>query len=214
MVLSVPILVLVGIVSYATRSFSLIPLGVVLLIGILPNPGSAGLQALARELANREILTMGDQWRGLRHYWLLALRMWLLSSLVCTILVANATFYSRATFFGAGLVDFVALYLLLVWLAAHLYVYPLIVEQQDKSVLLIYRNALLMAVSRPLFTLVVFLIWIAVLAVAAATGLATVAGLALGAAIQQNAAARILPTFPASEAGSQSGPSESDAPAI
>jgi hypothetical protein len=49
--------------------------------------------------------------------------------------------------------------------------------------------------ARPLFTLVAGSVWLAELVVTSSTGLTTVIGLALGAAIQQNAFARLVPTF-------------------
>jgi hypothetical protein len=194
-VLSLPIVGLVGAIAYVLRSLSLLPIGVTVAMAILPNPAAAGVHFLAREYAHTEPVYAREQWEALRRYGRLALKAWLLSTPVTAVLMLNTVFYATARFPLSGLLAVLWLYVLLTWFAAHLYVYPLIIEQEVKSILVIYRNALLMTVSRPLFSYIVLPFWLGLVLVSSAIGLVAVIGLALGAAIQQNAAARILPTF-------------------
>jgi uncharacterized membrane protein YesL len=200
--LSAPIILTVGAVAYGTRSLSLIPLGVALLVGVLPNPCAAGLHAVTREFAASGYATFSDHWAGLRAYFFPALKAWLLSLAVTALIVANLVFYVRALGTGSGIVRSVSpgllfawLLVFVVWIAIHLYVFPLIVVQEVKSLRLVYRNAFMMALARPGVTACVVPIWIALLLLCSATGLVTFIGLVLCAAIQHTTTARLLPTF-------------------
>jgi hypothetical protein len=194
-VLSLPLIGLLGLIAYLFRSFSVLPIGVTVVVAILPNPAAAGLHFLAREYAHTEPVYAREQWDALRRYGVIALKAWLLSVPITAVLMLNTVFYASARFPLSGLLAVLWLYVLLTWFAAHLYVYPLIIEQEVKGILVIYRNALLMTVSRPLFSYIVLPFWLGLVLACSAVGLVAVIGLAIGAAIQQNAAARILPTF-------------------
>jgi hypothetical protein len=85
--------------------------------------------------------------------------------------------------------------LLAVWLAMHLYIYPLLFVQENRKIFLTYRNALVLVASRPAVTLAVGPIWIVVLLVGAASGLATIIALTLAAAIQHNVFKGLLPAL-------------------
>jgi uncharacterized membrane protein YesL len=87
------------------------------------------------------------------------------------------------------------------WISIQLYIFPLLITQEVKSMRLIYKNATLMVIARPSVNAVVIPVWLAVLLFSSATGLATFIGLALGATIQHNAAAKLLPTFRMGSAG-------------
>lgn len=200
--LSVPIILVVGAVAFGTRSLSLIPLGVTLLVGILPCPGTAGVQVVTREFATSGYATVAEHWAGFRSCFVPACKVWLLSLFVTALIGGNVVFYLRVLGGAAGPLRSAAPGLLLAWililafwLALHLYVYPLIILQEVKSVRLVYRNAFMMAVARPGVTALVGPLWIALLLLGSTTGLVTFIGLALGAAIQQNCVARLLPTF-------------------
>lgn len=200
--LAVPLVFGIGAVAFGTRSFSLVPLGVALLVGILPNPCTAGVQAVAHELAAGGDVSFRDHWRGFKRYGRPAALAWLASLLVTAVILGNLAFYARAVGSGTGALHAIAPVLFLVWLipctlwvAMHLYVFPLLIEQDVKSIRLVYRNAALMALARPLTLLAVLPIWLFLLLVSSTTGLVTFIGLALSAAIQHNVTARLLPTF-------------------
>ena len=84
---------------------------------------------------------------------------------------------------------------LLLWLGVQLYVAPLLLAQAEARVLLAYRNAAVIMLSRPIASLTVCLIWLGVLVFTSTTALATIIGLALAACIQQNAFRRLLPNL-------------------
>jgi hypothetical protein len=200
--LSLPLLLLLGLLAWATRSISILPLGVAFLIGVLPNPCTGGVQFVAHELAGQQYVTWRDYVKGLRRYGRPALMLWLVSVAVSVVIVGNIVFYLRALGGSAPVPATVAFPLLVVWsitfllwVSAHLYVFPLLFEQEIKKMTLVYRNAFLMVLARPRVTLVVVPIWLVLLLMMSATGVATFIGLGLCAAIQHNAAARLIPTF-------------------
>jgi hypothetical protein len=202
-VLSLPIIVIVLLLATFSRSLSYVPLGIAVLVGMLPNPACMGLQTLARELAYGESPELSDQWRGLREYWRTALRAWLVSAAVTAVCFLNVAFYATqaashtSSLRGvAGPLSILWGLLLLSWLAIHVYVTPLLQAQDEPSVLLAYRNALVLMVSRPLASIVVIPVWLALLVATSATGLVTIVGLALAASLQQNALRALLAVLP------------------
>src|SRR5919199_5504330 len=69
MLLSLPIVLVPIVVAFFVHSLSVVPLGIALLVGALPNPACMGLQTLARELARGHTSDFGEQWRGLPPHW-------------------------------------------------------------------------------------------------------------------------------------------------
>jgi hypothetical protein len=202
-VLALPVIVLVLLLATFSPSLSYVPLGVAVLVGVLPNPACMGLHIVAREMAYGEAPEFMDFRRGLREYWRVALRIWLVSAAITAVCFLNVAFYATqasshtSTLRGiAGPLSILWGLLLLSWLAIHLYVAPLLQAQEEPSVLLVYRNALVLTVSRPLTNCVIIPVWLLLLVVTSATGLVTIIGLALAAAIQQNALKRLLAVLP------------------
>lgn len=200
--LSAPVIFLVGAVAYGSHSLSVIPLGVALLVGVLPNPCTAGLHAVMEEFATSGYATFSEHWDGLRAYFVPALRAWILSTVITALIVANLVFYVRAIGTASGILHSVSPGLLFAWalvfvfwIALHLYVFPLIVVQEVKSLRLVYRNAFMMVLARPGVASCVVPVWLVLLLVCSTTGLISFIGLALCAGIQHTTTARLLPTF-------------------
>jgi hypothetical protein len=200
--LSIPLLAAVFLLAFLFHSLSFVPFGVAVLVGVMPNPAAIGLQMLAREMAYDRFPELNDQWRGLRDYWRLALKAWLISAGITAICFLNVVFYaSRSATSSSGLSGLAGpLYvvwgvMLVFWLGMHLYVGPLLLAQEKPGIRLAYRNAAVLTVSRPFASWTAILVWFAVLAISSATGLATIIGLTLAAAIQQNTLRLLLPTF-------------------
>lgn len=200
MLLSLPIVAVSILVAFFVHSLSLVPLGIALLVGALPNPACMGLQTLARELARGNTADFGEQWQGLRTYWRVSLRAWLLAAAITLVCVLNVAFYARQAANPAASLHAVAAplslvwaFVLLLWLGVHLYVAPLLLAQAEGRVLLAYRNAAVIMLSRPVSSLTVSLIWLGALVFTSATALATIIGLVLAACIQQNTLRLVLP---------------------
>jgi hypothetical protein len=202
MLLSLPIVFVSIVAAFAVHSLSLVPLGVALLVGALPNPACMGLQTLARELARGETADLREQWQGFRIYWKVSLRAWLIAAAVSVICVLNMAFYGTqaanpATRLHAVAAPLFAVWtlVLFLWLGINLYVAPLLLAQAEARVLLAYRNAAVVMLSRPVASAMVSLVWLGALVFTSATALATIIGLALAASIQQNALRLMLPNL-------------------
>jgi hypothetical protein len=161
-----------------------------------------GLQTLARELACGETADLREQWQGIRRYWRVSLRAWAVAAAIAAICVLNMTFYAAQAANSAARLHAVATPLfavwtliLFLWLGVHLYVAPLLLAQTEARVLLAYRNAAVLMLSRPGASLTVSVIWLGALVFTSATALATVFGLALAASIQQNTFKLLLPNL-------------------
>jgi hypothetical protein len=202
MLLSLPIVLVLIVVAFFVHSLSVVPLGIALLVGALPNPACMGLQTLARELARGHTADFGEQWQGLRMYWRVSLRAWSIAAAIAITCVLNMAFYATQAANPATRLHAVAAPLFVVWtlilflwLGIQLYVAPLLLAQAEARVLLAYRNAAVIMLSRPVASLTVSLVWLGALVFTSATGLATVIGLALAASIQQNTLRLLLPNL-------------------
>lgn len=199
-VMSLPLLALIGALAFTARSFGLIPVGVVLFLGVLPNPFSVGLQVATRGLVDRYVLTPAEYFAAFREYSWLALKVWIPATVISIVIGLNVLFYLASAGNGSNsalftVIGFVWMFVFFMWVSLHLYVFPLLLRHEDRRILPIYRNAALMTISRMRFTTTVVLLWLLVLAFSAGTGLVTFVGLGLAAAIQQNAFSRQFPTF-------------------
>ena len=202
MLLSLPIVLVTIVAAFVVHSLSLVPLGIALLVGALPNPACMGLQTLARELARGDTADFGEQRQGLRMYWRVSLRAWSIAAAIAIICVLNMAFYATQAANPATRLHAVAAPLFVVWtlilflwLGIQLYVAPLLLAQAEARVLLAYRNAAVIMLSRPVASLIVSLIWLGVLVFTSFTALATIIGLALAASIQQNTLRLMLPNL-------------------
>ena len=202
MLLSLPIVLVSIVAAFFVHSLSVVPLGIALLVGALPNPACMGLQTLARELARGQTADFGEQRQVLRMYWRVSLRAWSIAGAIAITCVLNMAFYATQAANPATRLHAVAAPLFVVWtlilflwLGVHLYVAPLLLAQAEARVLLAYRNAAVIMLSRPVASLTVSLVWLGALVFTSATGLATVIGLALAASIQQNTLRMLLPNL-------------------
>lgn len=200
MLLSLPIVVVLIVAAFFAHSLSVVPLGIAVLVGALPNPACMGLQTLAREIAHGERQNLGEQWHGVRTYWRVSLKAWLIAAAITITCALNVAFWATQAANPSSSLHPVAapLFLawaliLLFWLGVHLYVAPLLLAQEEARVLLAYRNAAVIMVSRPVASWTVIIIWLGVLVFTSATALATIIGLALAVFIQQNTFRVLLP---------------------
>ena len=169
----------------------------VLLVVVLPNPAAAGLHYMLHQYLQRDPYAgFSQQWPGFRQYALPALRLWLAALPVTVVIIANLVFYARAKFGAAPAIETLWIFVMFVWLGIVLYVYPLLMEQEELRMITTFRNAATITFARPFFTAAVQAIWLLLLALFALTVVpVTLIGLAVGGAIQQGALAALLPSF-------------------
>lgn len=126
-------------------------------IVLLP-PATAGLMYIANELAHERRIEWSMFLTGARLYFWRSYQVTLVSIGVVILLLTNIWFYVNV---ASGILQYLTIlwiYLLIIWALAQLYVYPFLIQMEQPRLVLIYRNALLLTLSRPLFTIVLILL--------------------------------------------------------
>lgn len=140
-------------VAASTGSFGLI--GVALLLGVISlGPSTAGLYVIAERVTEGRTSSWRDFIAGLRANAKLGWQVYGLWMLGLVVLLFNLQFYSLNGSQISAFVSVVILYFMLVWFGILIYLGPLMLLQTDKRLRTIARNAVLMAIGRPIFTLV------------------------------------------------------------
>ena len=135
-------------------------LSILLLLFLLP-PSTAGVYYYAHELSHDGSASFSVFWEGTKKY---LLKSWLvawLGVLVAVALAANIWFYGG---FEGGWVIWVQAFflsLLVYWLATQIYLFPMLLSLKEEKLLLAIRNAALLVVTNPLFTLLLALLLVA-----------------------------------------------------
>jgi len=135
-------------------------LSIVLLLFLLPPP-TAGVYYYAHEVSRDRSASFSVFWEGTKRYmvksWLVA---WL-GVLVAVALAANTWFYGG---FEGGWVIWVQAFflsLLVYWIAMQIYLFPMLLSLKEEKLLLATRNAALLVMTNPLFTLLLALLLVA-----------------------------------------------------
>jgi uncharacterized membrane protein YesL len=124
------------------------------MLAVLPaGPATAALTYVAQRVSEGRATKLGEFFGALRRYarasWAL-LAIWMGGLL---IILFDIGFYAGVGNFVGALVLGLWAYLLLMWLALLIYIFPLLIMQEQFSLRQIARNALLMVLGRPIFTL-------------------------------------------------------------
>lgn len=130
-------------------------------------PATMGATYLTSEKARGRRVEFELFWRGFRTYFGKSWALGGINAVVTAMVIVNILFYLQQT---SWLFYFtiIWIYVLLIWLGVTLYVFPLAIHQEDKSVKLVYRNAALLALGRPVFTLIVTVVQVLLLALSVA----------------------------------------------
>jgi uncharacterized membrane protein YesL len=143
---------------YNVLQANILPGVLVLLLSVLPaGPATAGLYALADRITEGRAVSVRNFFEGVRAYAKLSWQVYGLWTVGLIVIVTNLTFYPNMGTVGLFLMV-VFLYLLVIWWGLLIYIGPLMLLQQDKRIRLIARNALLMTMGRPVFSLVTLLL--------------------------------------------------------
>ena len=144
-----------GMVGLAT--FNLLWLGLSLTVILCP-PATAGLYAVTNSLAHGKGQRLDDFVAAARCYAWVSWR-WALINLVLGVLLAvNLVFYGSIAGAAAFLIQMALVIGAAVWLVMQFYVWPFLIEQEQKRLRVALRNALLLALANPLYTLTLLLI--------------------------------------------------------
>ncbi len=132
------------------------------LIAILAGgPAMAGVHNLTNPIPHERRIEFSYFWEGFRRYYLKSwqtLGLWVVG--VVTLAV-NIWFYRMWWQQGTQIAIvpvILFLWIMVLWLGIQPYLFPLLMEQEDKRVLLVFKNAILLALVNPGFTVLVIVL--------------------------------------------------------
>jgi uncharacterized membrane protein YesL len=135
--------------------------GLSLLVIPLP-PALMGMMYLANRLVHGQSVGVRVFFEGFKRYFVKSWQVALLNLVVAIIFGVNIQFYNRFDTLAAQALRILWSYLLVVWVLVQLYVLPVLLEQEEPRVLLALRNATLLAVTNPVFTLLLAVVLVLV----------------------------------------------------
>lgn len=140
------------ILLWALASF---PVYAIALVFLLPTPPTAGMYYLAHMIVHeRRVPGVFMFWEGLRTYWRPSFALFVVGLAGLALLWFNAEFYARLGGAVWSALSIVFLYFLIVWLVMQVYTLPLLLEQRDKRLTLVYKNAFLITFGNLAFNVV------------------------------------------------------------
>lgn len=123
------------------------------LVVTLP-PATAGMFYLANQVAHHKSVELGMFFEGFKKYFVKSWLWVLLNVGVLFVLYVNLVFYGERVGGQLGsIVQGLFVGLGVMWCLIQLYVFPMLLEQQEPRLLLALRNAALMAFASPIATL-------------------------------------------------------------
>ncbi|MHB0875545.1 MAG: DUF624 domain-containing protein [Anaerolineae bacterium] len=126
-------------------------------------PATMGAMNVAYDKVRGRRVEFDLFWKGFRRYFGKSWALGAINTIVTILIIVNIVFYLQQPSWLFYL-TIIWIYALLIWMGVIIYVFPLAIEQDDKSVKLIYRNAALLALGRPVFTLVIAIVQLLLLA--------------------------------------------------
>lgn len=125
-----------------------------MLLGFLPMaPANAGLYTVVERITEGRVASIGLFFQGFRENLRLSWQVYLPWGLGLALILINLSFYAQLGNLLGSFLLFTFLYFLLVWFGLLIYIGPLLLLQSDKRLKVIARNAFLMTLGRPMFTL-------------------------------------------------------------
>ncbi|MCG8350940.1 MAG: hypothetical protein MI924_24475 [Chloroflexales bacterium] len=151
-VISMPLLIAT---YFALLEFGIWPALLVELLAVAPlAPATVGLYVIAHRVSEGRVSKVRDFFAGMRRYAIPAWRTMGAWTVGLVLIQMNLAFYTNmGNFFGAVLYG-LWFYLLFVWFGILIYLSPLILLQTSPDLKTIARNSFMMALGRPIFTLI------------------------------------------------------------
>jgi uncharacterized membrane protein YesL len=141
----------------------------VLCLPIVTAPASfAALYCVADMAAREKPISTRDFFTAFRQYFVKGLLLGLIDLALAVVVVANLLFYSQLAASWAQIARAVWIAVGIFWILVQVYLFPMLVVQLQPSIKWALRNALMMTLAQPIFTLVVALEAVMLLAISAA----------------------------------------------
>jgi uncharacterized membrane protein YesL len=162
LLVSIPVVVVVTGILVLFQLPGTIAFAVALLFAMLaPSPASIGVHLYANHLVKDERVEFELFWFGLRHLWSRSLALLAIGVAGATLLGVNLYFYLTN---GTEILHYLAilwLYGIILWAMMLMYMNPLLVEQENKSLKLIVRNAFVLCLDNLIPSVVILVVLVA-----------------------------------------------------
>lgn len=139
-------------------------------------PATAGLNLLANEMAHQRGASLSLFWRGFREYFWPALGVGMLNVALLVVITSNYLFYGNFSGRWVPWVQGAWAAAGLFWAAIQVYLYPFLMEQIPRNVLLPFRNATFLTLATPLVTFTALILTAATVVLSASLALPLLAG--------------------------------------
>ena len=133
-------------------------IGGLLALLILAPPMTGGLYHVASHIAREKRVEFGYLWEGIKTN---ARLSWALGGIVIfsgAILVVDVRFYLTSENRIFAVIGFLGLWAILFWVTVQVYLFPLMIMQEDRRVKVILKNASLITLAYPFYALVILII--------------------------------------------------------
>jgi uncharacterized membrane protein YesL len=121
-----------------------IPAAAIVLAFLLPTPPAAGMYYVAHMIVHEKGMpSVSMWWEGLRTYWRQSLILFAVGLVGTGLIWFNVAFYASLSGPIFPALTIFSLYVLIVWLTMQVYTLPLLMEQTDKRLRLVYKNTFL-----------------------------------------------------------------------
>jgi uncharacterized membrane protein YesL len=130
-------------------------LGIVLvLISLIPAPpATAALYDVTSFIAREKRIEFNYFWQGLKTYFW---KSWAVAGVLLIIggiLIVDVVFYLRSSNTLFAIIGFLGIWALALWLVIQIYLFPLMIHQEDKRLVHIFKNGSLLTLAYPFFAL-------------------------------------------------------------
>lgn len=157
--------------DYYEEMFTLVGanlLWVVLAIPVLTiPPATAGMLYLTNQIAHRRRIEFRMFFEGFKKYFWQSYLLALLNLLVAVLVYTNLAFYAQMEGQWTVIVRGIFVGLAVMWVLIQMYVFPMLLEQEEPRLLLALRNAAFLAFASPITSLIlgVLMVLVAVLSI-------------------------------------------------
>jgi uncharacterized membrane protein YesL len=143
-----------------------IPAVVALLVAGVPlGLASAGLAAVSYRISDGLATSTRDFFAGMRRYAAPAMRVMVAWCAVLAVILVDIAFYSAMASLVGSVMTVFWLYLLVLWFGVLIYLFPLLMIQEHPRLRTLARNALILTLGRPIFTLITLVLMAIIVAI-------------------------------------------------
>jgi uncharacterized membrane protein YesL len=159
---AIAVLVPYGVFWLSSTFIPVVPVVIVLvLLSLIPAlPATAALYYVTSFIAQKKRIEFSYYWTGFKTYFGQSWKVGGVVLVAGVILIVDVWFYLNSPNTIFAVMGFLGLWALLFWLGAQIYLYPLMIAQEDKRLKLILKNASLLTLAYPFFVLGILIVFV------------------------------------------------------